>query len=180
MIKKDASKGKKDEIYYRILNTALVLELRYGHLKWKTSQLARLSKVSRPLIYYYFGKSKEAVINEAISFFGTEFSGATQNRRQMWKDGKVVQTLEENREILKSIPALMPFYFTNRGQNTTVGENIRKQEESFRKKIKEFFPQLTAEQREFLFACIWGLVFAPELPQKSLQELDKYIKFRRD
>jgi AcrR family transcriptional regulator len=168
--------SQKDENYWRILNSAVSLDIRHGHLKWTMTQLSRVSHVSRTLIYYYFGKSKQTILTEAISLFGAEFAGETPERINKWKGGELAETFLASRELLLRAPALIPFYFLNRSLKNEIGESIRSKEKAFRKKISQFFPDLTLGQREFLFAFFWGLVFAPELENDGIQEAVAILK----
>ena len=46
----------------------LLHELIKGHLKWSLSDISKHSGVTRSLIYYYMGKEKEQILEEAIRF----------------------------------------------------------------------------------------------------------------
>lgn len=161
--------SQKDDIYWRILNSAVALDMRQGHQKWTMTQLSKSSRVSRTLIYYYFGKSKLGILNEAVSLFGAEFAGETAERLALWKEGRMTETFLKSRELLKMVPALTPFYLMNRAQATELGEAIRKKESAFRKKLAAFFPERSPADVEALFAVFWGLVFAPDLSDSAVR-----------
>lgn len=161
---------KKDEIYWKILNSALILELRHGHQKWTMTRLARASGVSRTLIYYYFGRSKLDILGEAVSLFGVELAGATAERRELWKQGRLAETFLATRRLVERSPALVPFYFLNRAQDSALGRAIRKQEEAFRSKLAAFFPSLSATRRDAAFALFFGIPFCGELSEKAVRE----------
>lgn len=156
---------EKDELYWAVLNSAVTLDMRHGHLKWKVSDLARVSRVSRPLIYYYFGKSKEAILSEAVRLFGDDLSGSSPKHQALWREGQFKEALERNRELLTKIPAIVPFYYLNRGAKSEMGEAIRTRESAFFKKIETFFPQLTKSDAQGVFALFFGLLFVPNMPE---------------
>ncbi|HEX4924574.1 MAG TPA: TetR/AcrR family transcriptional regulator [Bdellovibrionales bacterium] len=164
-----ARTSQKDDIYWRILNSAVALDMRHGHQKWTMTQLSKQSKVSRTLIYYYFGKSKLGILNEAVTLFGAEFAGETAERLALWKEGRMAETFLKSRELLKMVPALVPFYFINRSQPSELGEAIRKKEKAFRQKLAAFFPGRGASEIEALFGIFWGLVFAPDLSEAGIR-----------
>ena len=163
--------NKKDEKYWAILNAAISLDIRVGHQKWAMTQLSRQSRVSRTLIYYYLGKSKLGILLEAVNLFGSEFAGVTPERTAMWKEGRIGESIVMSRELLVRIPWLIPFYSLNRDQDNELGKAIKAKEELFKKKLKSFFPHLSRNQIDGLFAGFWGLVFAPGLNAQSVHSL---------
>ncbi len=95
----------------RILDAVVRLEVIKGHLRWKMADLSRLSGVQRTLIYYYFGKSKEAILNEAMKTIGDEFFGLSQERLEMWKQGRIKESILKSRESFKQAPHVPLFSF---------------------------------------------------------------------
>jgi len=49
----------KDDTFWKVLNTAIILDFNRGHLRWSMSELSRSSGITRSLIYYYFYKIRE-------------------------------------------------------------------------------------------------------------------------
>jgi AcrR family transcriptional regulator len=162
--------GQKDENYWSILNTAIALDVRHGHLKWTMMALSRQSKVSRTLIYYYFGKSKLTILSEAVNLFGSEFAGQTSLREEQWKSGHLAETFLASRKLIEKLPTLLPFYFSNRGKDNDLGRAIQSHEKDFLSKVKRFFPHLSNPERLALYGIFWGLVFAPGLSEEALRE----------
>ncbi|TNF29269.1 MAG: TetR family transcriptional regulator, partial [Deltaproteobacteria bacterium] len=39
-----------------------------GHLEWRLSDIAKDADVTRSLIYYYFGKEKDLILEEAFRY----------------------------------------------------------------------------------------------------------------
>lgn len=147
----------KDEKYWRILNSCIQLEMSHGHLKWKLSDLHRMSKVSRALIYYYFGKSKKNIVLEACHYFGSILSGVDPELMAFYENGQVAQALYKNKMMLIKVPALIPFYFLFREHEDEIGNIIRDYEAKGIKKRKLFYPHLNDVQIKALFALQMGL-----------------------
>ena len=83
----------KDENYLKILDAVVRLEVVKGHLRWKMSDLSRMSGVQRTLVYYYFGKSKEVILKEALKTIGDEFFGLSAERLTMWREGRMKESI---------------------------------------------------------------------------------------
>jgi AcrR family transcriptional regulator len=158
----------KDETYWKILNAAVILDIRHGHQRWTMTQLARSSGVSRTLVYYYFGKSKQDILNEAVALFGSELSGMAPWRLTLWEQGRLAETFHETRRIYGRVPALLPFFLLHRGLDTEIGRAIRRHEGAFRSKIARFFPDRPAADREVAFALFFGVSFAPEVSDEGV------------
>jgi AcrR family transcriptional regulator len=154
---------KKDKLYWAVLNSAVSLDVRNGHLKWKVSDLARLSGVSRTLIYYYFGKSKEGILREAVHLFGDLFSVQSPEKVELWKRGDLKEANRQSREILTKIPAIVPFYFLNRTAKSEIGATIREREKVFFKIIDAYFPKLSQQEKKGLYVLFFGLLFTPDI-----------------
>jgi AcrR family transcriptional regulator len=157
----------KDAAYWRILNAAVSLDLRFGHQRWTIAQLARSAKVARSLIYYYFGKSKMDILVHAVKLIGHEFAGGSEVRHKLWKEGRYADTLIASRHMIAQTPAMIPFYDLNRDKDNEVGKMIRAHEDAFKEKIKLFFPDLNTKQCEALFMIFVGVVFSSILDDES-------------
>ncbi len=170
-LQKNASREeKKDQVYWTILNAALVLDFRKGHQKWTLSELSRTTGVTRSLIYYYFGKDRMSILQEAIRFIGEEFFGLTPKRLQLWKDGKIATAVLITRAAIEQTPALGAFYLAHRFRPTELGESFRKLENQYVKKLSGFFPKLGPDQIRALYGLMFGLVFAPNLTEAAIDE----------
>ena len=166
----------KEEIHKAVLNTALNLDIRYGHLKWNYTILSKESEVSRSLIYYYFGKDKINILKEACFLFGDELSGKGKERTQAWENGRVDIGLNKTRDLLKDYPSILPFYFFYRDQTNEIGEIIRSYEEENFKKRKKFFPHLSSSQIRIMFSLHLGIIASPKLSPEDVQEACVFLK----
>tara|TARA_B100001971_G_C18267956_1_gene595927 strand:+ start:20477 stop:21007 length:531 start_codon:yes stop_codon:yes gene_type:complete len=175
-----AKESSKEEVYKAVLNAAVELEIQLGHLKWTYTLLARRSKISRSLIYYYFGKSKINILKEATLLFGQELSGVVEERMRYWEEGQIENGLLKTRELFKNYPYLVPFYFLYRSKENEIGELIRKYENEGHKKRRMFFPNMDEAELKALYAFHLGLVTFPGLNREDVTSachiLNRYFK----
>lgn len=164
------SSVKKDELFWKVLDAAIALEVRHGHLKWKMSELSRKSKVSRPLVYYYFGKDRKVILSQAIQLFGDELAGLSDRRIKYWQEGDIYHSVLASRELTQKLPHFVSFYFMHRLSENEIGVNIREIELRYAKKIKNFFPGATSDQVKALFGFFFGLTFAPGINKQAIFE----------
>ena len=165
----------KEEVYKSVLNAAIELEIQLGHLKWTYTLLSKKSKVSRPLIYYYFGKEKINIVIEACNLFGQILAGTTKERMQAWEDGNIEDMLEQTRVLLSNYPYLTPYYFLYRNKDNEVGHLIRKYEQDGFTKRKKFFPKLNASEQRIMFAFHLGLVTFPHIEGSDIKNACSFI-----
>jgi AcrR family transcriptional regulator len=163
-------KRGKDEVYWTILNAAIGLDFRKGHQQWTFSELARTSGVTRSLFYYYFGKSRFAILGAAVHLLGEEFFGLTPLKYEAWRQGRITETVLSTRRSMEKSPHLGAFYLAHRFRPTEIGESIRQLETKYLKKIGQFFPSLNPDQVRGVSGLLFGLVFAPELTDASVEE----------
>jgi AcrR family transcriptional regulator len=161
---------KKDEIYWKILDSAVALDVRQGHQKWTMTQLSRSSGVSRTLIYYYFGRSKLGILDEAISIFGNVLTGLTAEHSALWDAGRIAESFIDTRKtLIERSPSVIPFYFLNRTKENEVGQAIRKKEKAYREKLSTRFPGLTAAQRDGVYALLFGIPFCGPVSEEAIR-----------
>lgn len=166
----------KDEIYSAVFDTLIRLDVQKGHMSWKISDLARLSKVSRPLIYYYFGKSKDSIMQTAIEFLGAEYFGLSKERLQMWKDGNVVESILKSRNLCLKAPYVPVFYLLRRGLDSEVGKALRGFEVKHQAKIQSFYPNISADSIRAMSAVFFGLAAAPDLTEEGVRSSLKIVQ----
>lgn len=167
----ETTQNRKDEAYWKILSAAIELDFRRGHLKWTLSELSRKSRVTRSLIYYYFGRSKLGILREAVRLIGEELGGLSPRRQAMWERGEFYQSMLESRKISEKAPYLGIFYLKHHNAPTEVGEALREVETNFYQRLARQFPKGTRDQLETLFALYWGGCFAPGISEDALKNL---------
>ena len=168
--------SEKDETYWKILNAALQLDFKKGHQKWTMSDLSRMTGVTRSLLYYYFGKSRLDILNEAIRLVGEELFGLTEKKKELWQNGDIAEAVLATRFVIESSPHLAAFYFVHRTRQTDFGEALRSLEIQYLKKLKQFFPTLPEDDLKGLFGLFFGLVFTPNLNESSIRQAVKAAK----
>lgn len=132
----------KDLLYIQVCSTVLSLEYEKGHLNWTFSDVSRKSGVTRTLIYYYFGKEREIVLNEAFRFmamylFNTGFGHKTGSVKERLK--KILSTLETQ-------PFLFHLYYQKKNEESEVGELLRKSEATLLEYLHTLHPAMTKDQ----------------------------------
>lgn len=159
--------SKKEEIYWSVLNAAILLDFNRGHLRWSMSELSRTSKVTRSLIYYYFGKSKENILLEGVKMIGEEFFGLNPARMELWAKGKIAESVIESRRLLEKSPNMAAFYMVYRDDKTAFGDSVQSLEREYKQKLKKFFKGSDSSM-ESIFGLFMGLVLAPALSDEAV------------
>lgn len=173
---KDHAANRKDDAYWKVLTAAMELDVKKGHLKWSMSELSRKSRITRSLIYYYFGQSKMAILNEAIKLIGDEFTGLSPERVEMWQRGELLESMQRTRDIYEKSPYISIFILENRNKDSEIGRLLRDKEFEFQTKIRKFYPHFDDDMVQSLFAVYWGLSFAPGLTTKAIENIIQIIK----
>lgn len=158
----------RDETFWRVLNAALELDFKKGHLKWTMSELSRRSGITRSLIYYHFGRSKQAILEEAVQVIGEQLIGTTAERMEMWRSGDWTAAVMSARAIIEQSPSLVNFYLLHRDRPTEVGQHLRNLEASYYKKLETLFPQLPSAAVRGLHAFFFGVTFAPNVDETAV------------
>ena len=179
-LKKEKSLKSKDENYWAIFEAVIRLDFQKGPMAWKISDVARASKVSRTLIYYYFGNSKEHIMQTAIDFLGEEYFGLSEARKSLWKNGQILESLLGTRTLCQRAPYVHFFYMTRRSVDSAVGEKLREFEKRFQKKISQYFTMFNEDDILALAAVIFGLVASPNVTEKGVKAALAIIKRNAD
>lgn len=115
--------SKKEQVYFKICDSVLYFELIKGHMKWSLSDISKHSGVTRSLIYYYMGKEKEQILQEAVLFMIELFFNSNQERKLGVSD-RMQMVLSKVREM----PHVFLFYASERIKDSEYGKIIRKAE----------------------------------------------------
>ncbi len=166
----------KDEAYWNILSSAMELDFKKGHLKWTISDLSRKSKITRSLIYYYFGRSKIGLLSESVRLIGEEVIGLTPERKAMWERGEFLESLKASRSVIDRAPYIASFYLQHRSRDSEVGESLRKMESSFKRKLKNFYSHLDKTRINTIFSLYWGACFTPDLEEENLVQIIECLR----
>jgi len=156
-----------------ILNKVIELETSKGHLKWKVSDLARISKVSRPLIYYHFGKTKREILVSSLEIIAAEYYGLNEERFEMLKNGRGWQSVLQTRDMFMKNPSFATFYMKWRMTKTPLQEVFLRVEKKYQESLQKNFPHLSKAKVGALHAILQGVVTAPFLTAEALDEIFK-------
>lgn len=171
MTTKKPPKLTKEEIFWQVMNAAITLDFQKGHQRWTISELSRLSKVSRPLIYYYFGKSRLGILMEAVKLVGEEFLGLSPQRLSMWQNKQLLESVHLSRKLYAENPQIGAFYLINRTKPTEIGLALKKLETEYLTKLGKFFPQISLDGRRAIHAALFGLVLTPDLTEEAVKQV---------
>lgn len=163
------SQKSKEEIFWIVFDSVLKLDVVMGHYAWTISSLSRSSKISRPLIYYYFGNSKENILKTAVKFLGEEYFGLSEERLCLWEQRNILESILRSRRLCQRSPHALYFYFNRRNLNSEIGEQLRSYEQKHREKLIDYFPKKNQAHIEALSAVLLGLVVAPSLSDEALK-----------
>ena len=128
----------KDEIYFAVCNAILKMEFTKGHLSWTVSDIARESKITRSLIYYYFGKEKTSILEVAYKFIISHFFNIEKVRKVSVRD-----RLKDLLNDLKSMPYLVNLFYMAKGADSAFGKMIQQKERELLVGMKVEFPHLS-------------------------------------
>ena len=123
----------KEEVYFKICNAVLKLEVNKGHLAWTLSSVAKESTVTRSLIYYYFGKEKKVILEEAYRYMLEVLYNTGPDSKNLGIRDRMKMVLRN----LKAMPYCFVLFFLEKDADTPVGELIRKHETALLIKLAE-------------------------------------------
>jgi AcrR family transcriptional regulator len=166
----------RDATFWKVLNAALELDFKKGHLKWTMSDLSRKSAITRSLIYYHFGRSKMSILEQAVRLIGEEVIGLAPHRLELWQNGDWSSSVRLAREIVSQTPFLGNFYLLHRERPTEIGRELRSLETAYFKKLKGVFAGLPDEAHRAIFAVMFGLLFAPLVDDAAVHLALKGLK----
>lgn len=166
----------KDDIFWSIFDAVIKLDITKGHMSWSISDVARTSGVSRPLIYYYFGKSKENIMQTAVDYLGKEYFGLSDERMELWKNRNIFESVSRSRKLWQKSPYSYSFYILRRDLQNPAGEAIRDLEAKYESKLKTFYPHASRDLHAAVTAILFGLAISPTLTDEGLLNAVKIIE----
>lgn len=151
----------------KIVSTVFRFEVAKGHLKWKMTEISRVSGVNRTLIYYYFGKTKKEIFNHCFEVIMNDFYGLSPERAQLARAGKLAECVKCGYELFHKNPEFMAFYFHWRFKKSPIQDRLLELENAYQNKLRMLFPHLNTSQVHALHAAVQGIVVAPFLKEKD-------------
>ncbi len=119
--------NRKAEKMVRVSEFTLKIIHQHGLEGLTHSPLARAAGVSRPWLYAYVGKTKEALIQLAVKHFGQVYAQVDNPPRCQDERNWIDHQISGLRNSLKQVvdyPWIMPIYFRYRCTETTLGKFI--------------------------------------------------------
>lgn len=174
---KDTQKStKKDAIFWKILDSAIKLEIKKGAGKWSLSELSRVSKVNRPLIYYYFGKDKNQIMISAVRILGELLFGVDPQRKTHWAEGNIAASIEMTCGEIREAPHIILFYLQQRQPGSLYEKEIIALEKKFYQRIKSYSPKVKDETLRAIYSMVIGCIALNDLTHESIEAVANQIK----
>ena len=164
--------------YLRTLELAvhvIRLDLKYGYLKWKVTDLSRTVAIARSQIYEKLGKNKNEILMASLSLILDELYGFSPEHRQYSKTNGEFQGLLRSRQTVISSPELLSFYFLHRNSENDIGSLIREKENRFLKLVGEKNNVKNEKMILFIRTIIHGVSVAPFLNDKQVADCMKIL-----
>ena len=171
----DKSKSKEDYIE-NIMEAVIELEMTKGHLKWRMSDLSRLSGVTRSLLYYYFGKNKKNIFKESVNFYIGKFLDFRVDRAEKIRKGEIVELISLARTRLRKNPYFLQFYAKHRLEETEVSALFQKAENQYFENLRETLPARWRSLARILWALVFGLAVQPSLSEEELKSAERIMR----
>ncbi len=170
--------GDAWQIRMDILNLVLMSEVTKGHLKWKVADLSRKLNVSRSLIYYHFGKSKDAILESCYDMIAQEFYGLNLDKSPLRKldENLIKNSLLKTQSIYLNNPAIVIFFHRWRIKPSEIQTKIIKIEDQFRKQLQAVFPELSPTDIKTLHTLMHGVVTAPFASPEVVKTVSQLIQ----
>lgn len=152
----------KEEVYFAVCNAILKLEVSKGHLKWTISEVSRISKITRSLIYYYFGKEKKQIIDEAFKHVLSLFFNLDPER-QLGIQKRMQKVLHE----IKNMPYLFVLFYLQRNTDSPMALMIAEAERKLLQAFRDDYPNYSEDEILKIYLLELGSV-AYQLPQEKV------------
>ena len=168
-------KSKENDIE-RIMEAVIELEMTKGHLKWRMSELARTSGITRSLLYYYFGKNTKNILTEAVNYYCAAFFQFRLDRAEKIRRGEIVELISVARNRLRKTPYLLQFYAKHRLESTDVSPLFQKAEKHYFENLRESLPVRWRPLARVLWALVFGLAVQPSLSDEELKSAETVMR----
>ncbi len=160
----------------RIMRAVIRLEITQGHLKWKIADIAKISKISRPLIYYHFGNKKIDILLRCFETIADEFYGFSEERILLIKREGITASLKKTHSLYKNFPEYGVFYQKWRNKKSPLQDKYIQLEVRYQKKLQSIFPHFSKIKINTLHGIFHGIVTAPFMDENSIQEAIAWLK----
>ncbi len=166
------------DIKFRILGLVLSYEVSKGHLKWKISDVSRKLGVSRSLIYYHFGNSKEDILDACYVIIAEEFYGLKHDFSKIFDfDSRILErSLLATRKLYLKNPAVVTFYHRWRLEAGPAQKRIIQMEKKYQSKLQAALPWKAPEEILAIHTIIHGVVTSPFTTPQTVAIVTELLK----
>lgn len=162
---------KKSQKITSIALSIFKLEMTHGHLKWKVSDLARVSRVSRPLIYFYLGKTKKDIFESALKIVCDDIYCMSIEKQKLIRSGQVVKAVMQSRQLINENHFLQVFTHRWRLSNSGMQNTLINYENIAEAQLHKQFPQYSKKQAKLVHVSLHGLLTAPFIEESDVRDL---------
>jgi len=141
------------EKFDKLLHTVMHLEVRKGHLRWTVSELSRLTKVTRPLIYYYLGKTKIEIFKATLYILAKDFYGLSDERIAMKAKTGRLDSILATRKVAMGNADILAFFYANRFGKTWMQPELVDMEKAFIARLDKELEGIS-EEFQILFKAL--------------------------
>ncbi|MGB0454233.1 MAG: TetR/AcrR family transcriptional regulator [Bacteriovoracaceae bacterium] len=158
----------KEEVFFKICNSVLKKEVEKGHLKWTVSDVARDADVTRSLVYYYFGKEKKVIFNEAWKYMVGLFFNFGEGSR----DKTIADRMSGILTSIQKMPYLFVIFYLEKVRKSPIAEEIAIAESKLVDILQEEYPHYTRNQCLRLYLLELGAIAYNLSPENTVEVFD--------
>ena len=171
-----AFQNERRNVRLEILEAMLLLENEKGHLGWKISDLARAAGVSRTLVYYHFGRTKNEILDAGIEVIAIEYFGLGEDRESLLRQGKGWDSVLQTRRMILTHPSFAIFYLRWRTRpRSPIATKLAAIEERYQAMLQRAHPHLSRRKIVALHGILWGVVTAPFLDDDAIDVIRERV-----
>jgi AcrR family transcriptional regulator len=159
--------AQSDDQFFKICNSVLKLEVSKGHLKWTLSDISREAQVTRSLIYYYLGKDKYSILEQARKYMIDIFFSAGSE-----VGGDFAQRMKPILSRLNEMPYLFILFYLERGTSSDTDKMIIAAEEKLLDDLAKYYPMASRAELFKSYLLELGAI-AYKLPPSRTEEIFK-------
>lgn len=160
----------------KIMEAVIELEVVKGHLKWRMSDLARTSGVTRSLLYYYFGQNKKHIFKQAVDYYIGEFLDFRLERAEKFRRGEIIDLISTTRKKLRRSPYFLQFYAKHRLEETEVSPIFQMAEKKYFENLRDSLPKKWQHLSRVLWALVFGLAVQPNVTESDLKTAETVMR----
>lgn len=159
----------------KIIIAVFNLEVSKGHFKWSISHIARSCKISRTLVYYYFGNTKQKILLNCLEALTRELYGLSEIRHD-FKKISLLDSLLACHDLYAQVPSYSVFCQKWSRKPSVYRDKYLELQKEYDEKLKMNFPRSTLKQRLSLRAYFYGLVAAPSFDRELISEAIQLLR----